>query len=176
MSYNVEFIGGFNPFEWEALRCPVCQKSDFVSHSHSVVYCDECGSRFQVRMTAGDPGCVIDCFIKGVVIDAPAYMCQECHSKRALFDYEDKRCPHCGSDDIERQRGLYRPWHKAADLPDGYYLILKTGDYCSGWMESGNCANKLNFPTQEDWENHQESLVLSAGIGSTVHARCVATP
>ena len=63
MSYSVEFIGGFNPFEWPDMKCPVCGGEDFTSLSHSSVWCDKCNVKFVVRHTGGDPGCVVDCFV-----------------------------------------------------------------------------------------------------------------
>lgn len=91
MTFKVNYTGGFNPFDWEDLRCPVCGASEFVSQDHASVFCARCFAEFEVRMTAGDPGCVVDCLVKDVY--APEWKCTECGEKAAYFDWQTPACP-----------------------------------------------------------------------------------
>ena len=143
-------------WEWEDLRCPYCGDNHFVSIDHSGVYCDTCNTKFSVRSTAGDPGCVIDVFPeKNNAIYAPAYRC-ECGKKDAFFDYELPECPFCGKTP-EREEGILRAWKPPVKESAGFSLILKLGDYCSGWMCLHRDAlnDRLSFPTQNEWDQFQ---------------------
>jgi RNA polymerase subunit RPABC4/transcription elongation factor Spt4 len=160
MGLKVEYIGGVNPFEWEAFICPVCRSNEFVSHAHAGVYCDCCGAKFSVRTTSGDPGCVVDCIIDPVEsVFAPEYTCNGCQAKLGIFDFETKKCPQCASEDLSRNKMMLREWSGIKDFPSAFYLILKTGDYCSGWLPNDHKDHsRLNFPSQEQWEAFQESI------------------
>jgi hypothetical protein len=41
--------------------CPVCLGKEFTHVEGEGITCDRCGSKFELRMTAGDPGVVVDC-------------------------------------------------------------------------------------------------------------------
>ena len=159
MSFKVEEIGNFNPFEWDDLKCPVCGKNEFTSLSHSSIYCDYCNARFSVRYTCGDPGCVIDCYVEeeGRCINGPKFKCLDCNAEFGSLD-EEPKCPEDVNHKVERVKGIFRSVKLPNDFPKIFYLILKTGDYCSGWMESGNIHNNLNHPTQEEWEEFQKTI------------------
>lgn len=169
MSFKVTMIGGFNPFEWKDLKCPVCGKSDFVSMSHAGVYCDYCNAKFEVRMTGGDPGCVIDCFVDGIY--APAWKCPECDMRFSSFE-ESPICPANGNHrKCDREIHISRSWEKPKGYPERYCLVLKTGDYCSSWM-NGKSSDRLSHPTEKQWEKFQVSWEkIKPGLGSTIHAR-----
>jgi len=163
-------IGGVNPFEWDAFTCPLCCGNQFTSVDHAGVYCDDCNARFLVRDTAGDPGCVVDCFTtpeKGGHVYAPLYRCpkceelepgRHCHTHHARFTWQDLICPlnlnHGPMALIPKCQG---PWKPKKDQ-EYFYLILKLGDYCSGWLLSGGMDNRYTRrgPTQEQWEAFQE--------------------
>jgi rubredoxin len=159
MSFRLETIGGFNPFEWDALKCPVCGKNDFISLSHTAVYCDYCNARFVVRHTCGDPGCVVDCIVKEEHrgIYAPKYECLTCDITFGSLD-EQPKCPNDPEHRAERVMGIFTTLKLPEDFPEAYYLILKLGDYCSSWMESGNIGNRLDHPTEEQWDEFQKTL------------------
>lgn len=165
MSLTIQQIGGFNPFEWDELKCPLCHGNKYTSLSHAGVYCDCCNARFVVRDTAGDPGCVIDCHLtreQGAFIYAPSYCCPKCpgddaRTRHGLFDHEDKTCKlNLNHGAMVRESGISVPWK----LPKGmerYCLILKLGDYISGWMQSGS-SKRIDGPTQEQWDAYQEVM------------------
>jgi len=176
MTFCIENIGGFNPFEWDALTCPVCGHSKFTSVSHAAIYCDKCNARFSVRMTAGDPGCVVDCHIKGEYIYAPAWECPKCGKRAAAFGDCEPWCTAC-TKIMDRKKGMSKIWQPPSDYPDAFYLILKHGDYCSGWLASGNEKKyNLSVPTQEEWEAFSETLRPAPGLGTTVNARSIIIP
>ena len=172
MSYSVEFIGGFNPFEWPDMKCPVCGGENFTSLSHSSVWCDRCNVRFVVRCTGGDPGCVIDCFVDNPY--APAFICPNCSLKFSSFEEDpvcpNEKCTHTGKTD--KEEGIWRPYKPAKDFPTRYCLILKRGDYCSGW---GACDDSVenyrgtysafkkkydrDYPTQKQWDDWQDATM-----------------
>jgi len=159
---KINYIGEFNPFDWDAFRCPVCRKSQFESISHTGVFCGNCNAQFKVRCTGGDPGCVVDCLICPPLtrdsIYAPLWKCEECGAETALFEWQEQVCP---SD--QRHTKLRRVEHvsKVWEIPDGFppyfYLILKRGEYCSGWLRGNDCKS-LNYPTQEEWDEFQQRI------------------
>ena len=155
--FTVAYTGGFNPFEWEDLRCPVCGASDFVSQDHAMVFCDRCYADFRVRPTAGDPGCVVDCFVKEVY--APMWECVDCGQQAAFFDWEDPICPVNSWHSMRKAHpdGLIRKvWKPPKGFPKSFYLILKLGDYCSGWLNGDNPPDCFcPYPTQEQWDKFQ---------------------
>jgi len=51
--------------------------------------------------------------------------------------------------------GLIRMiWKRPKGYPRGFYLILKLGDYCSGWLPE-NGGKRLSHLTQEQWDSFQ---------------------
>jgi len=177
-----ESIAGFNPFEWEDLRCPICRGNNYVSIDHSAVYCAHCNVQFRVRMTAGDPGCVVDCLVRpgglfGNTIYAPRWTCQRCGASEGFFDFEEPVCPWARKNGLDHSdHRMIRDDHimtprDISSLPEHYYLILKIGDYCSGWLNpEGMRPRSLGFPTQEEWDTFQEKNRTG---GPFVTARCV---
>ena len=159
MSFIIEYTGGFNPFEWEALKCPVCRASEFISQDHAMVSCARCSAEFEVRMTAGDPGCVVDCFVKDIY--APLWKCSECGEEAAFFDWQTPACRHHHTKHtMTRVEGISKLWKPPKNYPRSYYLILKLGDYCSGWLGDNwvkDSSQKLGFPNQEEWDKFQQS-------------------
>ncbi len=161
MAFKIEYIGGFNPFEWADLRCPVCGESNFVSQDHAMVFCDTCYADFQVHMTAGDPGCVVDCFLKEIY--APAWECVDCGERTAFFDWQDPLCPSNSGHSMRKVHpdGLIRKvWKPPKGYPKSFYLILKLGDYCSGWLAvphdlKNQMIQSIGHPTQEQWDRFQ---------------------
>ena len=157
MSFEVVYIGGFNPFKWKDLRCPVCGASNFVSQDHAMVFCDRCYADFEVRMTAGDPGCVVDCLLKEVY--APLWECVDCGQKEGFFDWQDPVCPGSSWHTMKKAHpdGLIRKlWKRPRGYPKRFCLILKLGDYCSGWLPE-NGGKRLSHPTQEQWDSFQST-------------------
>ncbi|MCI0580177.1 MAG: hypothetical protein L0332_18005 [Chloroflexi bacterium] len=57
---HLEHIDRLAPFK--LIKCPLCWGIDFASVDFAQVWCNGCGATFTVRMTAGDPGFVVDCF------------------------------------------------------------------------------------------------------------------
>ncbi len=165
MAFRVEQIGNFNPFEWQDMACPVCKGGDFTSCSHSAVYCDGCNAEFGVRYTAGDPGCVVDCRVEKSEIIAPSWHCTQCDSKSGgYFEWEEPICSKNSGHKMEHREGILSSWTGKMDAPPYYYLILKTGDYCSGWLPGNNPSRSLGFPTQEQWEEFQENCHFAREI------------
>ena len=159
MTFEIDLIGNFNPFEWDALKCPVCGKNKFVSLSHSAIYCDYCNARFSVRYTAGDPGCVIDCHVmeENRCIDGPKFRCLDCDATFGSLD-EEPKCPEVPEHNIERVNGIFTSVKLPDNYPERFCLILKIGDYCSSW---GGCQYpddpfKRDYPTQEEWNEFQK--------------------
>lgn len=148
-----ESVAGFNPFDWDDLRCPFCGGNEFTSLDHAAVYCDDCDARFGVRPTAGDPGCVVDASVPRCGVYGTRHQCK-CGWRGGRLAWMN-RCPSCGGDDLTPEDGISSP----VKLPDwesqGFYLVLKLGDYCSGWLaNSGNpLRDRLTFPTQAEWES-----------------------
>jgi len=155
---------GLNPFEWNAFRCPVCRRNQYTSETHAAVHC-LCGAQFRVRPTCGDPGCVVDCFVHPLLggrIYAPAWECSECGARTAWFDHEPPRpCPaNSHHQEMMKIKGVEMPWNPPPGFPDFFYLILKVGGYCSGWMDGrGPAHGQLPFPTQEEWEEYQREIL-----------------
>jgi hypothetical protein len=171
MSLKIRIIDGINPFEWEDFKCPLCQTNQFVSVAHAGVYCDECNARFCVRDTAGDPGCVVDCYVteaQGGHVYAPAYECQSCKQaekygsqKFGRFAHlQDILCPvNANHGEMTRVKSISMSW-RPIDGVDRFCLVLKKGDYCSGWGWCGTLAlarsmRKMSFPTQNQWDAFQ---------------------
>jgi len=167
MSMKISLIGGFNPFDWEALHCPVCNGNRFYSINYASVYCSECGAQFAVRSTTGDPGCVIDCYVDPIKtssqICAPLWKCEECNTKVALFEWQELICPQKPPEDashtLRRVEGLLAPWKRPEEFPGYFYLILKHRDYCSSWLRGDNCEH-LDHPSQDEWDEFQKGLKL----------------
>lgn len=178
---TIEYIGDFNPFEWDDLRCPICMGNKYTSLSHSSIYCDECNAKFTVRNTAGDPGCVIDCYLSRVHLRN--YDCPKCEiSGIGINTYKlgdtEPRCITCGTPLKENSRYKYTEYKNIqydkkkfpCGPPISYYLVLKIGDYCSGWLPGAvldetkenfvyvtrNYHNtfKLPYPTQKQWDEY----------------------
>ena len=55
-------------------------------------------------------------------------------------------------------------------LPEYYYLILKIGDDCSGWLNPEEGCQSLGFPTQEEWDAFQKTNEIG---GPFFTARCI---
>lgn len=164
MSFKVSYTGGFNPFDWKDLKCPICGASKFFSNDHAVVFCGKCNSTFRVRPTAGDPGCVIDCFMDDNVY-APVWRCSICGEEATFMDWQTPACPkgHKERYIMEKDEYLIGPWNPPKGFPKSYYLILKLGDYCSGWLGVNwveDESQRLGFPGQKAWENFQKEAVL----------------
>lgn len=165
MTLKVEHIGGFNVFDWEAFHCPLCNGKQFVSHDHSAIWCDDCNAKFQTRDTAGDPGVVVDCWIadrENAYVYAPSYKCSECDVSRGLFDWQDKTCPCNMNHQMTRVERQSQRWIVPDDMKDKdtgtsrFCLVLKTGDYCSGWMKGwGGMSHHGKTPTQKEWDAFQ---------------------
>ena len=165
MAFRVEQVGNFNPFEWPDMACPVCKGGDFSSCSHSAVYCDGCNAEFRVRRIGGDPGCVVDCLVAESDIIAPSWHCTQCDSKSGgYFEWEEPICSKNSGHKMERREGILSFWAGKQYAPPYYYLILKTGDYCSGWLNGLYSERRLGFPTQEQWEKFQENCHFSCEI------------
>ncbi len=163
MSFRISYAGGFNPFEWEALRCPVCGSSEYVSQDYCVVYCVYCWAEFRVRHTAGDPGCVVDCFPNEVY--APLWECEECSERAGFFDWQEPACPKSKSHSMRKVEGLWKLWKHPNTYPTSFYLILKIGDYCSGWLAVPHDLKKepirpIGHPTQEQWNRFQDRYLF----------------
>jgi len=184
--FQVEEIGGFNPFEWKDFLCPICKKNDFTSLSHAKVVCDHCNAEFVVRMTGGDPGCVVDCLVEKSNIYAPSWICRECSEEkgfnaggRGFMEDETPFCNESSFHTMIREEHISRPWNKPEGFTKYFYLILKLGDYCSSWITGEydkNGLEKLGFPTEEQWSKFQETLIPKKGLGVTHHARYILIP
>lgn len=162
---SIDFEGGINPFDWPDFGCPLCGGNKFTSANHAAVYCDCCNARFQVRPTAGDPGCVVDCFTtkeKGAYIHAPSMYCDKCNKGYGLFDWQDKVCPvDLNHGEMVREPSIYRSWVNPKNI-EKFYMILKLGDYCSGWLDGGKFDHwKIGSPTQKQWDAWQETALAS---------------
>lgn len=172
MSFELRWIGGFNPFEWLDLCCPVCQAKSFLSLSAATVSCDCCCAKFRVRHTAGDPGCVIDCFTEGIY--APERDCRCGVKRRRLYDFQVEHsimsaCQTCGSWHSWLPKPEYGTSSRLTDeeikrlgLASSYTLILKLGDYCSGWTGSHPRPSEIS---QRSWDAWQESNFAVARVG-----------
>lgn len=157
---KIQLIDRINPFEWEHFRCPLCGSHDFTSVNHAGVYCDNCNCRFNVRDTAGDPGCVVDCYTtqdQGGYTYAPCYECRQCDpeypKQHGRFDWQDLTCPlNLNHGLMTRVESTSVPW----DVPEGmerFCLIMKLGDYISGWSWRKPWASVAEFsPTQKQWD------------------------
>ena len=162
MALEITYVGGFNPFEWDELFCPLCGNNHYVSISHAAVHCKDCCAQFSVRRTAGDPGCVVDCFVKEVY--APMWECLDCGKKVAFFDWQDPICPADPRHTMRKAdpEGLIRKaWKPPKGFPKGFYLILKLGDYCSGWLSGETCQTFRPYPTQEQWDKFQAEAEIA---------------
>lgn len=59
MTLKSDPLSTIQPF-WH-IDCPVCGGDDFTEAGvGGGIWCDECNTQFKVRMTSGDPGCVVD--------------------------------------------------------------------------------------------------------------------
>lgn len=161
---TIQQIDGVSPFEWEAFSCPLCEGHNFTSIGHAAVYCDECNARFNVRDTAGDPGCVVDCFTtkdRGAYVSAPVYECKQCdeNDRHPLFDWQDKTCPNNLNHGPMVETSNCGCWVPPKDS-EYFYMVLKLGDYCSGWLLSGGMSRRTDRrgPTQEEWDAFQEKI------------------
>jgi len=153
-------IDNINPFEWDALKCPICKGNIFESIDHAGVFCRRCNAKFRVRNTAGDPGCVIDCIVPKKGDDwSLYYKVWKCECGQEFLSWDKPSCPNNPEHSIE-ETGSYKSIQFEKNEKDkNYYLILKIGDYCSGWL---NCKNfeSLGFPTQEEWDKYQKEKRL----------------
>ena len=58
--------------------------------------------------------------------------------------------------------GLIRKaWKPPKGFPKGFYLILKLGDYCSGWLSGETCETFRPYPTQEQWDKFQAEAKIA---------------
>jgi hypothetical protein len=150
MSLEIKWIGGFNPFDF--IKCPVCDGTNFLSLSATGVYCAGCNTRFQVRCTAGDPGCVVDAFTDQT--EGPKHSCKDCGITLPVFGEDIPRCPSCGGE-MEKDSGL-------TTFPEGsqktWYHILKRGDRSSGWLNAKTYEKHPDGTRQEEWEAFQKAL------------------
>ncbi len=161
-------VGGFNPFEWEALKCPVCGGGNFISLDYAGVYCEQCNALFRTRYTGADPGVIVDCIIYGAgilnpKILAPVYRCKKCGIEEPLFHmWEELKCSYCGGDVEAVGRSEFVEKNKIESLfPEYFYLTLKIGEHCLGWIDPRkNLLKSLGFPTQEEWEKFQKEKGL----------------
>lgn len=156
MPLKTEWIGNFNPFNW--LTCPTCGKSDFTSLSGASVWCDACNTKFTVRHTAGDPGCVVDATTEAAY--GPTFVCETCTFVTASLE-QTVECPTCKAP-MARRKGYSRALME--NPPRQWYMVLKIGDYCSGWLLAGDkvdietmhshpsCKDKC---LQETWNTFQ---------------------
>jgi len=55
---RLETISRLEPFA--LIVCPLCRGTEFTTIDFASVWCDTCNTRFATRMTAGDPGVVVD--------------------------------------------------------------------------------------------------------------------
>jgi len=161
MPMKISLIGGFNPFDWEALRCPVCNENRFESINYASVYCSNCNAQFIVRDTGGDPGCVIDCHVDPISasgqICAPLWRCRDCDTKIALFEWQKPICPHDAKHTLYKVERMFTSWKRPKEFPGYFYLILKHRDYCSSWMRGDNYEH-LDHPSQDEWDKFQENM------------------
>jgi hypothetical protein len=166
MALKIEQVGNFNVFSWDAFKCPICKCNNFTSLDHTSVWCDNCNAKFQTRYTGGDPGLVVDCWIASeerAYVYAPSYQCEDCKMTRGFFDEQPKTCV-CGSTkEMVRREGMSQPWNPPEGFGKRWCLVLKLGDYCSGWsnVDDGKGFRKAtdaNYPTQEEWDAYQDQL------------------
>ncbi len=54
----LETISCLDPFT--LIACPLCRGTEFTTMDLASVWCDRCNTQFSTRMTAGDPGVVVD--------------------------------------------------------------------------------------------------------------------
>ncbi|MCG8539525.1 MAG: hypothetical protein MJA82_06260 [Clostridia bacterium] len=105
MSLKIEHITKIDI--WDKNYCPVCGRKEFVSIHHASVWCNECNAEFSIRHTAGDPGYVIDCYVKFVdnlYISINQYKAYRDIIQESLLDKEH------------------------------LWLVDKESDYTSGWL------------------------------------------
>lgn len=138
---KIAWIGEFNPFAF--LSCPLCGRQEFVSLSLAGVWCDYCNTKFSVRHTAGDPGCVVDASTEYAY--GPVYECPACGYSKASLE-ESCECPSHKVPMIIKKGYMSALQLKPAP---SYYFILKTGDYASGWLHS--LPGDVSF---EHWKEH----------------------
>jgi hypothetical protein len=62
---RLETISRLDPFR--LIVCPMCGETQFSTVDLASVWCDTCNTRFQTRMTAGDPGAVLDATLENYV-------------------------------------------------------------------------------------------------------------
>jgi hypothetical protein len=55
---RLESISRLDPFT--LIICPLCRGTNFTTIDLTSVWCDTCNARFTTRLTAGDPGVVVD--------------------------------------------------------------------------------------------------------------------
>jgi hypothetical protein len=55
---RLESLSYLDPFT--LIVCPLCRGTDFITVDLATVWCDTCNTCFTTRMTAGDPGVVVD--------------------------------------------------------------------------------------------------------------------
>jgi hypothetical protein len=158
MGLTIEWIGNFNPFNF--ITCPLCGGNDFVSLSASSVWCSVCNTSFAVRETAGDPGCVVDAFMTEDTM-GPKYNCKKCGKFTASFT-DRPVCPLCGSN-MGKDNDYWCCFPE--DQRKKWYMVLKIGDYCSGWIQSGGKTIEESYShsscedhtLQSRWDDFQKS-------------------
>jgi hypothetical protein len=158
--------GNVNPFACKNFHCPLCASHDFTSQDFGAVYCDGCGARFSVRPTAGDPGCVVDCFATPADhahVWAPVFECKQCThgtDRHVRFPWQDLTCPLNLNHGTMTQINQEATWTPPTKALEKFYIILKTGDYCSGWL-NGNCVREGGHnqgPTQLQWLRYCKTI------------------
>lgn len=80
------------------------------------------------------------------------------------MDWQTPVCPKGHKERYTMEKDEYHlgPWNLPKGFPKGYYLILKLGDYCSGWLGNDwveDKSQRLGFPSQKKWDNFQEEAV-----------------
>jgi hypothetical protein len=155
MSLKIHWIGNFNPFDF--IKCPLCGCRKFTSLSCSSVWCDKCNTNFNVRYSAGDPGCVIDACMK--YSNGPKHYCNECNISIPSLD-TSPLCPKCGR---KMARDHVYSMSFPREMQKQWYHILKVGDYSSGWLLQTNSYDTYReylHPDgcrQRDWDKFQEN-------------------
>ena len=95
---------------------------------------------------------------------APVWECLDCGKKVAFFDWQDPICPADPRHTMRKAdpEGLIRKaWKPPKGFPKGFYLILKLGDYCSGWLSGETCETFRPYPTQEQWDKFQAETKIA---------------
>lgn len=146
MALKSDPISSIQPF-WH-IDCPVCGGDDFTElGTGGGVWCDQCNAEFKVRGTAGDAGCVVDCFIGDVynclkhdgtklawrkaLSKMDAYR-NDLHSKPKIYAYRIMKEPgegeHCRGTYCTDDRGwIVSLWGRVLDKDVPAFMTNKDG-------------------------------------------------